>query len=136
MTAYTFDENIVSDLFKDAYGYRPRESWWKSWNQLTNAEKQKKWDDICNDLEIELNREKTNQENAFAALKKRIDETISLGAKDVKTAIKWIIESEQFDDFDLQYGADYFCYHFNLNYNVKSCLPIQEVINEMLAMVE
>ena len=26
--AYTFDENLVSDLHKDAYGFRPSQSFW------------------------------------------------------------------------------------------------------------
>jgi hypothetical protein len=45
------------------------------------------------------------------------------------------MEAEEFSDFDLQYGASYFCFHFGLNYNVEKELPIQEAINEMLATV-
>ena len=129
---YTFNENIVSDLHKDARGFRPGQSWWQMWNALGDAEKQNVWDGICDELDDEMKREELEQARALAKLLDRILDTIKLGADDQKTAIKWIIEAEEFSDYDLQYGADYFCYHFGLSYQVKNQLPIQEAINEML----
>jgi hypothetical protein len=129
---YTFNENIVSDLHKDARGFRPGQSWWQMWNALGDAEKQNVWDGICDELDDEMKRGELEQARALAKLLDRILDTIKLGADDQKTAIKWIIEAEEFSDYDLQYGADYFCYHFGLSYQVKNQLPIQEAINEML----
>ena len=132
---YTFNENIVSDLHKDARGFRPGQSWWQMWNALGDAEKQNVWDGICDELDAEMKREELEQARALAKLLDRILDTMKLGADDQKTAIKWIIEAEEFSDYDLQYGADYFCYHFGLSYQVKNQLPIQEAMNEMLAEV-
>lgn len=129
---YTFDEKIVSCLHKDARGFRPGQSWWQMWDALGDAEKQNVWDALCAELEDEMAREKLEQSRAYAKLLDRILDTMKLGAEDQKTAIKWIIEAEEFSDYDLQYGADYFCYHFGLNYQMKNKLPIQEAINEML----
>jgi hypothetical protein len=48
---YTFDENIVSDLYKEAYGIRPRDYFWFDWENASNDEKQKIWDQL---LEVAL----------------------------------------------------------------------------------
>ena len=39
-TTYTYDERIVSDLHKEVYGCRPREGFWRHWNESTADEKQ------------------------------------------------------------------------------------------------
>ena len=132
---YTFDENIVSDLHKDARGYRPSQSWWEMWNESHSSRKQEIWDDLADELEQAMALEELDQARALAKLSDRILETMKLGADDTKTAIKWIIEAEEFDDFDLRCGASYFCFHFGLNYNVANKFPIQEAMNEMLAEV-
>ena len=133
--AYTFDERIVSDLHKDARGFRPSVYWWDQWKLCSDDQKQVMWDSLCEELEAEIAREKTAQKQAYFSLMNRIDETLALGAGDVITALKWIMEAEQFDDYDLQYGADYFCYHFGLAYSDKNLLPIQTAMNEMLMEV-
>lgn len=131
MTTYTFDANIVSDLHKDARGFRPSQYWWDQWSLCTDDQKQTMWDALCVELEEEMDREKLEQARALAKLLDRILETMKLGADDQKTAIKWIMEAEEFSDYDMQYGPSYFCYHFGLNYSVAKELPIQEAMNEM-----
>jgi hypothetical protein len=135
MTAYTFDEQIVSDLHKDARGYRPRENWWQMWEQMTEDEKQNEWDGLLCELSEAMESERHAENMAMIALYQRIQGTMLLGAKNEVQALKWIMEAEEFDDHDLRYGPDYFCYHFGLSYSAKSELPIQEAINEMLAEV-
>jgi hypothetical protein len=43
---YTFDESIVSDLYKEVFGFRPREDFWANWNSYSNEEKQVSWDQM------------------------------------------------------------------------------------------
>ena len=59
---YTFDENIVSDLHKDAFGFRPSEAWWRSWNFQDDDGKQSVWDYLI----YEMNRSMAAQEKAEA----------------------------------------------------------------------
>lgn len=132
---YTFDENIVSDLHKDARGFRPSVAWMHAWETSTDEEKQGIWDALSEELSETLDRERLAEARAYAMLLDRILETMKLGADDQKTALKWIMEAEEFDDYDLQYGASYFCYHFGLSYSVMNQLPIQEAMNEMLSEV-
>ncbi len=43
---YTYDELIVSDLHKDAYGYRPREWFWEQWDAYSDDDKKIVWDNL------------------------------------------------------------------------------------------
>lgn len=133
--AYSFDERIVSDLHKDARGCRPSQFWWEIWNESTDDRKQTIWDSLIVELNDEIERERQAENAALIALHQRIQGTMLIGAKDEVQALKWIMEAEQFDDYDLRYGPSYFCYHFGLNYSVANELPIQEAINEMLSEV-
>lgn len=47
ITPYDFDDQCVSDLHKDAFGFRPTERFWNKWEEMTPAQKQAEWDYIC-----------------------------------------------------------------------------------------
>ena len=51
---YTFDELSVSDLHKDAYGFRPSESFWQEWTLANDDEKQYLWDSMIDVLNSDL----------------------------------------------------------------------------------
>lgn len=133
--SYTFDENIVSDLHKDARGYRPRESFWAEWNDSSDFDRQAIWDSLCKELSAELDRERQAEARAALALTERLEQMYELGAKSEVQALQWIMEAEEFNSIDLQYGSSYFCYHFGLSYSAVNDFHIQEAINEMLAEV-
>jgi hypothetical protein len=133
---YTFDENIVSDLHKDARGYRPREYFWKEWKDSNDFDRQAIWDGLTNELNVEMARERQAQLNAEIKMHQRIQGVMLVGAEDEVQALKWIMEAEEFSDIDLQYGASYFCFHFGLSYSAEKEFPIQEAINEMLSEVK
>jgi hypothetical protein len=133
--SYTFDENIVSDLHKDARGFRPSQTWWSVWNQVSDDAKQDIWDALCVELSETMDREHQAQARAALALTERLEQMYALGAKTEVQALKWIMEAEEFDDSDLRYGASYFCYHFGLSYSAVNEFRIQEAINEMLSEV-
>ena len=130
--AYTFDENIVSDLHKDARGYRPTQSWWQMWNALGDEQKQNVWDALLEELDAEMARQRRAEADAMIALHQRIQGVMLVGAKDEVQALKWIMEAEEFSDYDMQYGPSYFCYHFGLSYSAAKELPIQQAMNEMM----
>jgi hypothetical protein len=133
--SYTFDETIVSDLHKDARGYRPTQAFWNAWNFQNDEGKQTAWNVLLDELNETMDRERQAEARAALALTERLEKMYELGATSEVQALKWIIEAEEFDSFDLQYGADYFCYHFGLSYSAKNEFRIQEAINEMLAEV-
>ena len=69
---YTFDENIVSDLHKDAYGFRPGERFWAEWSLTDNDGKQRMWDALLDDAERAVENEREYQIEAIHDLEDRI----------------------------------------------------------------
>ena len=125
--AYAFDENIVSDLHKDARGYRPRDYWWSVWNNSSDDERQVIWDELCVEVEQEIERERSMHEAAELVFHQKIQSLMLTGAENEITAIRWLLEAEQFDEYDYHYGADYCTAYFGLGYNTSFRELFEEV---------
>jgi hypothetical protein len=130
---FTFDERTVSDLHKDARGYRPISSWWSLWSESSDEEKQEIWDSLIKESADEVARERSMQAAALEIFRSRIAETIALGAGDEKTAIKWIVQAEGLTAHDMWYGPSFLCFHFGLSYSEAASFPFLEVIAEICA---
>ena len=128
---YTFDEQIVSDLHKDARGYRPSEYFWEEWSQCGDDTRQSMWDILLEELAAETARQLDAYARAEIAFHQRVQGTMLAGAKDELTAIRWILEAEQLSKFDLAYGSDYVAWHFGLPYKGEFDQQIQTVIDAM-----
>ena len=128
---YTFDEQIVSDLHKDARGYRPTEYFWEEWSQCGDDTRQSMWDNLLEELAAETARQLDAYARAEIAFHQRVQGTMVAGARDELTAIRWILEAEQLSKFDLAYGSDYVAWHFGLPYKGEFDQQIQTVINAM-----
>ena len=72
---YTFDENIVSDLYKDAYGHRPGEYFWADWDACNDDAKQHLWDRLVNAVGESIREEKRYHEMAIHELESWIIST-------------------------------------------------------------
>jgi hypothetical protein len=99
-----YDENILSDLHKDAYGFRPRELFWNEWNRMNTLERNTRWTRMCNDLERE-NIE--SAERDAAALRKFLSElraVMRAGAQSWREAIDWLVQAEN-NYFDMSQNA-------------------------------
>jgi hypothetical protein len=129
---YTYDEQIVSDLHKDARGYRPDEYFWEEWTQCGDDTRQSMWDNLLNELAAENARQKDAYARAEIAFHQRIQGAMLVGAADELTAIRWILEAEAFTEIDMAYGSDYMAFHFGLPYKGQFDQQIQTVINAMI----
>ena len=94
--SYTYCDDIISDLYKDVYGVRPREAFWADWNNCTPAEKQKTWDEYCATVELQITEEKIREAACIKRFEDRIEDVIGLGAGDRTTALRWISQQETF----------------------------------------
>ena len=59
--AYTFDSELLSDFYKDAYGFRPDYAYMKAWYDYPDDFKQVIWDRILVDLAIAVEEDKHYQ---------------------------------------------------------------------------
>lgn len=85
---YTFDEKIVSDLHKDARGFRPSEAWWEQWILSSDQWKQRIWDDLCKEVEESIARERLMAEESVKDFESDLNLHIALGAGDRETALR------------------------------------------------
>ena len=86
---YDFDDNIFSDLHKDAYGFRPRGH---EYYEAAPARKQEIWVKVCEDLEVAQDEEGRRAQEAIAEFEAEIQENIEYGAGDRKTALRWMTQ--------------------------------------------
>ena len=117
---YTFDEDIVSDLHKDAYGFRPSEYFWGTWNAEGDSGKQTIWDALLCSLDQAMDDQKAAYDAAKSEYEARLAEYISIGAKDRATAIRWLVQSLELTEADKWYGAEYICYTLGLPNSMQS----------------
>ena len=69
---YTYDENIISDLHKDAHGVRPGEYFWADWDSRDADGKQRIWDNLLDDVGRSIENEREYHQEAIANLEARI----------------------------------------------------------------
>lgn len=100
MTAYTYDENIVSDLYKDVYGCRPREQFWASWTDMSDDERQAEWDYLCDALDRVIAEEKADRACADIAWQTRMADLMRNHGIDLATAIRWDMQAEDIHEDD------------------------------------
>ena len=134
--AYTFDSNIVSDLHKDARGFRPTEYFWEEWDQCGDDNRQAMWDNLLAELSETMDRERNAEAAALENFRAQIAAMRKLGAETEQQAIKWMFHAEKLDRYDLQYGADAVAYHFGMAYNNPYRQTIQECCDQALAVVQ
>ena len=96
------------DMYKDAYGVRPRGVDTSSWTVETFL---KEFAYLGLVIEREEIARKEAETKAIFSFEKRVDDLIFSGAKDRATAMRWIHEAE-----DTQGDDEYLCYTLGLPY--------------------
>lgn len=133
MTAYTFDESIVSDLHKDAFGFRPRDYFWEEWNNSSDSSKQVIWDDLLDALQRANEWARRQETAAIADFNTMVQQNIDLGARDEYQARKWIVQSLKPTENDLLYGGSWVCFELGLPYSMRQMFDqiCRELLQEM-----
>jgi hypothetical protein len=112
---YTFDENIVSDLHKEAYGFRPTASFWSTWESSNDDQKQSEWDDLICAMEESMEQEKEQQAQALVNFRKLLKTTMTTCNVDWKNALRILMEADTEFTKDSQ-EFDYFLWSHDLGY--------------------
>jgi len=112
---YTFDENIVSDLHKEAYGFRPREGWWNMWAAFNADQKQATWDSLIADLGDAIEQQEQQEAQALVNFRKLLKTTMATCNVDWKNALRILMEADTEFTKDSQ-EFDYFLWTYDLGY--------------------
>jgi hypothetical protein len=96
------------DMYKDAYGFRPRGIDTSSW---TVEQFEEEFESLQKAINANYEQEKEQQAKAMVAFEARVTKVIASGARNRDTAMRWIHEAEgsQGDD-------EYLCFLVGLPY--------------------
>lgn len=89
----SYDENVISDLHKDAYGFRPNVSFWGIWATFNVIQKQALWDSMIADLKRSIEREEEEQNAAIFCFEERID-SLMHGRTNRKEVVAWLMNAD------------------------------------------
>ena len=107
----------ISDVHKDAYGFRPR----GSYDNYSVVELKAELDRLCEIAEEEYKRQQELEAEAYKALHKHLADLVSIGARDFKQALAWDIQAEDCEhDGFIDYG--FYCYKKGIAYNKQKVL--------------
>jgi len=92
---FTYDEDIFSDMYKDAYGFRPRGH---EFYKATPERKQEIWDSVYADVEREIEREALAKIEAIKAFEDWIEKCYeyAVGCPSREDVLRWMTEGEKF----------------------------------------
>ena len=108
----TYDNDIVSDLHKDAFGFRPSQNWWADWGSMNPVEKQAEWDSLIVALDRANDEFRDQEARAVTAFEILVTRTRENGAKSREMALRWIMESSKCDG-----DWEYLCFTHGLPYS-------------------
>ena len=87
---FTYDDMLVSDLHKDARGFRPGQQFMVEWKLATPESKQEVWDMLCAEVRAENDYEAAREAEKVEQHERMIEVALTLGAPDRETAIRWV----------------------------------------------
>jgi hypothetical protein len=114
---HSFSDELISDLHKDAKGFRPSESFYNNWINASNKEKQSIWNALIKEFNAKVEEENAQEELAIKSFNDKINKMIACGAEDTKQAMRWIVDSLGLSNTDKLYGEQYICYKLGLPYS-------------------
>jgi len=110
--AFTFANELISDLHKDAYGFRPSQRFFDDWKSYSDEEKQEVWDALIHTMEYnqkEEARHEADNLNKFRETVRKVMNTCGVAWND---AIDYLWDAED-DTTDF----DYFLWNYGIGYN-------------------
>ena len=106
----SYDENIISDLHKDAYGFRPDSSFWATFAVFNPIQKQALWDSMIADLNRSIEDEEEGYKMAAEEFEARID-SLMHDSPTRQDVVNWFLRAEnhqnEIDSFEFINGLPF-----------------------------
>jgi len=113
---FTYSDDIISDLHKDAYGFRPSQRFFDDWAEYTPAEKQECWDMLCEEMDRSMNEQAAAEAAALVEFRKQVAATMKFCDCNWKKAVEFLADAED-DDIDCDQYFDYFLWKQGIGYS-------------------
>lgn len=105
------DGDIFSDLYKDVYGFRPRNMTFESIEAFDAY-----YTELCADLSMQIDEDRIRQQANLEKFKERVAETMLLCNCDKVRAVEIIADAEDEADAYKWYGAERLEWCFDLKF--------------------
>jgi hypothetical protein len=87
------DASIFSDLYKDAYGSRPRGETMARFNSMTDQEQQAYMQELADEVAEDIDRERREEQRAEAKFETTISQIAEQFGVDFNTAVRWDMDA-------------------------------------------
>lgn len=88
------DDYLISDLHKDARGFRPDAEYIQRFNEMSEIDRDRVYEGLIAELDEELDRSRAAQAEAVEEFELELANLIVLGAADRATALRWLQEAD------------------------------------------
>lgn len=97
--AYTFDSNLVSDLHKDAFGYRPSAEFMDMWNNgLSDEGRQAEWDYMVRCMKQEIEDDMIREHYAVEEFENELELIMNEHKINEETALRWMTQNVRIEN--------------------------------------
>ena len=109
----TFNSNaaIISDLYKDAKGFRPSAAWMQSFIEMSQEDQQTVMDDLQEAVDSEIEHEREREDRAYTYWSNEIYDMTIVHNISFVDAIRWDMQAE-----DAVNDLGFYCYRRGLAY--------------------
>lgn len=121
---HTYDESLVSDLHKDAYGFRPGTQYWTDWSFMTAAEKQTEFERLMQAAREEDERREKREQEVYLAWSADITELMAEHNISEAYAIIWDMQK-----YVHEFDVGLYCYKRGLSWSIE--LEIEKLLAQM-----
>ena len=104
---FTYCDDTISDLHKDARGFRPSEYFWEEWTQSPQEAKQRIWNNLIEELAYNQKEEERIEAANLAEFRKQVAATMKFCDCNWKKAVEFLADAEG-EDIDNDQAFDYF----------------------------
>ena len=124
---FTYSDDIISDLHKDAYGFRPSQRFFDDWAEYTPAEKQEVWDMLCTEMERSMKEQAESEAAALVEFRKTVAAQMALCNVTWTKAVDYLADAE---DCDIEYDQDFDYFLWNQGIGYEDRLKIRKLYKE------
>lgn len=110
---YTFSNDIISDLHKDARGYRPLQGFFDMWNESSDDTKQEVWDMLVKEMEYNQKEEARHEAENLVKFRELIRSVMDTASCNWKVALRYLADAE---NLDINFELDYFLWDQGLGF--------------------
>lgn len=104
---FTYCDDTISDLHKDARGFRPSEYFWEEWTQSPQEAKQRIWNNLIEELAYNQKEEERIEAANLAKFREQVAATMKFCDCNWKKAVEFLADAEG-EDIDNDQSFDYF----------------------------